>query len=138
MREAVVVAACRTAVGRAPRGTLKDTRPEDMGCAVLGDLLKRANDLDPKFIDDVILGCTFPEATQGLNLGRVLVMSMGWPDRIPGMTVNRFCHGRIRRCSGRSRRGEHESDPHRGEHDVSQSRTGGHKAGCIYAYGIDR
>jgi acetyl-CoA acyltransferase len=91
MKEAVVVAACRTAVGKAPRGTLKDTRPEQMGCAVLGDLVKRADDLDPALIEDVIIGCTFPEATQGLNLGRVLVMSMGWPDRIPGMTVNRFC-----------------------------------------------
>jgi acetyl-CoA acyltransferase len=91
MKEAVIVAASRTAVGKAPRGILKDTRPEHMGCAVLGDLLKRAGDLDPMFIDDVIIGCTFPEATQGLNLGRVLVMSMGWPDRVPGMTVNRFC-----------------------------------------------
>jgi len=91
MKEAVIVAACRTAVGKAPRGVLKDTRPEYMGCAVLGDLLKRAGDLDPMLIDDVIIGCTFPEATQGLNLGRVLVMSMGWPDRVPGMTVNRFC-----------------------------------------------
>jgi acetyl-CoA acyltransferase len=91
MKEAVIVAACRTAVGKAPRGVLKDTRPEYMGCAVLGDLLKRAGDLDPLLIDDVIIGCTFPEATQGLNLGRVLVMSMGWPDRVPGMTVNRFC-----------------------------------------------
>ncbi|MBW2047825.1 MAG: thiolase family protein [Deltaproteobacteria bacterium] len=91
MKEAVIVAACRTAVGKAPRGILKDTRPEQMGCAVLGDLLKRAGDLDPMLIDDVIVGCTFPESVQGLNLGRVLVMSMGWPDRIPGMTVNRFC-----------------------------------------------
>ncbi|MBN1107056.1 MAG: thiolase family protein [Deltaproteobacteria bacterium] len=91
MKEAVIVAACRTAVGRAPRGMLKDTRPEFMGTTVLGDLLKRAGNLDPTLIDDVIIGCTFPEATQGLNLGRVLVMSMGWPDRIPGMTVNRFC-----------------------------------------------
>lgn len=91
MKEAVIVAACRTAVGKAPRGILKDTRPEAMGCAVLGDLLKRAGDLDPMLIDDVIIGCTFPEAVQGLNLGRVLVMSMHWPDRIPGMTVNRFC-----------------------------------------------
>jgi acetyl-CoA acyltransferase len=91
MKEAVIVAACRTAVGRAPRGILKDTRPEHMGCTVLGDLLKRAGDLDPMLIDDVIIGCTFPESTQGLNLGRVLIMSMGWPDRIPGMTVNRFC-----------------------------------------------
>lgn len=91
MREAVIVAACRTAVGKAPRGMLKDTRPEYMGTTVLTELLKRAGDLDPTLIDDVIIGCTFPEATQGLNLGRVLVMSMGWPDRIPGMTVNRFC-----------------------------------------------
>ena len=91
MKEAVIVAACRTAVGKAPRGILKDTRPEHMGCAVLTDLLKRAGDLDPMLIDDDIIGCTFPEGIQGLNLGRVLVMSMGWPDRIPGMTVNRFC-----------------------------------------------
>jgi acetyl-CoA acyltransferase len=62
-----------------------------MGCAVLGDLLKRAGDMDPVLIDDVVIGCTFPEATQGLNLARVLVMSMGWPDRVPGVTVNRFC-----------------------------------------------
>jgi acetyl-CoA acyltransferase len=91
MKEAVIVAACRTAVGRAPRGALKDARPEDMGTTVLGELVKRAGNLDPHLIDDVIIGCTFPEATQGLNLGRVLVMSMNWPDRIPGMTVNRFC-----------------------------------------------
>lgn len=91
MKEAVIVAACRTAVGKAPRGILKDTRPEQMGTTVLGDLMRRAGDLDPNLIDDVVIGCCFPEATQGLNLGRVLVMSMGWPDRIPGMTVNRFC-----------------------------------------------
>jgi len=91
MKEAVIVAACRTAVGKAPRGMLKDTRPEYMGGEVLRELIQRAGDLDPMLIDDVIIGCTFPEATQGLNLGRVLVMSLGWPDRIPGMTVNRFC-----------------------------------------------
>ena len=91
MKEAVIVSACRTAAGKAPRGMLKDTRPEEMGAAVLADLIKRAGDMDPGLIDDVIIGCTFPEATQGLNLGRVLVMSLGWPDRIPGMTVNRFC-----------------------------------------------
>jgi acetyl-CoA acyltransferase len=91
MKEAVIVAACRTAVGKAPKGMLKDTRPEAMGGVVLKDLLKRAANLDPLLIDDVIIGCTFPEAAQGLNLGRVLIMSLGWPDRIPGMTVNRFC-----------------------------------------------
>lgn len=91
MREAVIVAACRTAAGKAPRGSLKDTRPETLGCAVLGGVLERAGNMDPVLIDDVILGCAFPEHTQGLNMGRVLVASMGWPDRIPGMTVNRFC-----------------------------------------------
>lgn len=91
MREAVIVAACRTACGKAPLGTLKDMRPEQMGCAVLGDLVKRASDLDPMLIDDVIIGCSFPEGTQGLNIGRVMVLSMGWPDRIPAMTINRFC-----------------------------------------------
>jgi acetyl-CoA acyltransferase len=91
MKEAVIVAACRTACGKAPLGTLKDMRPEQMGCAVLGDLVKRASDLDPMLIDDVIIGCSFPEGTQGLNIGRVMVLSMGWPDRIPGMTINRFC-----------------------------------------------
>ena len=91
MREAVIVAACRTAVGKAPRGALKYTRPEEMGSVVLRELLKRASDLDPMLIDDVIMGCAFPEFTQGMNIGRVLVLAAGWPDRIPGMTVNRFC-----------------------------------------------
>ncbi|MDX9721537.1 MAG: acetyl-CoA C-acyltransferase [Myxococcota bacterium] len=91
MKEAVIVAACRTAVGKAPRGALKDVRPETMGCAVLGELMQRAPGLDPNQIDDVIIGTSFPEAVQGLNLARVLVMAMGWPDRVPGVTVNRFC-----------------------------------------------
>lgn len=73
MREAVIVSACRTATGKAPRGALKDTRPEEMGCAVLGGLIKRAGDVDPALIDDVIIGCIFPESMQGLNLGRVLI-----------------------------------------------------------------
>ncbi|MDJ0762507.1 MAG: thiolase family protein [Myxococcota bacterium] len=91
MKEAVIVAACRTAVGKAPRGTLKDTRPEKMGVTVMDELLKRAGNLNPELIDDVVIGCSFPEHTQGMNLGRCLVTSAGWPDRIPGMTVNRFC-----------------------------------------------
>ena len=69
MKEAVIVAACRTAVGKAPRGALKDVRPEAMACAVLGDVVKRASDLDPMLIDDLVVGCTFPEAVQGLNIG---------------------------------------------------------------------
>lgn len=91
MKEAVIVAACRTAVGKAPKGILKDTRPEHMGVTVINELLKRAGNLNPELIDDVIVGCSFPEAEQGGNLGRVLAMSAGLPDRVPGLTVNRFC-----------------------------------------------
>ena len=77
MKEAVIVSACRTAVGKAPRGILKDTRPEVLGAAVLNGVLERANNLDPNLIDDVICGCAFPEHSQGLNVGRVLVMAAG-------------------------------------------------------------
>jgi len=91
MREAVIVSACRTAVGKAPKGALSRTRPEHMGVTVLKDLIQRTAGLDTEEIEDVIIGCSFPEAQQGLNLGRVLVSSVGLPDRVPGMTVNRFC-----------------------------------------------
>ena len=94
MREAVIVAACRTPVGRAPRGALRLTRPEYMGSTVLNEALKRTPGLDPMDIDDVIIGCTFPEGEQGLNLGRVVAQKAGLPDEVPGQTVNRFC------CSG--------------------------------------
>ncbi len=91
MKEAVIVSAVRTAVGRAPRGTLRLTRPEHMGVTVLKEVLERTPGLDPMEIDDVVIGCTFPEAEQGLNLARVLVAKAGLPDDIPGITINRFC-----------------------------------------------
>jgi len=91
MREAVIVAAVRTAVGRAPRGKLRLTRPEEMGLAVLKEVINRTPGLDVMDIEDVIIGCTFPEGQQGLNIGRVLVNKAGLPDDIPGMTINRFC-----------------------------------------------
>lgn len=87
----MLVAGCRTAVGKAKRGSLATTRPEAMGAAVLDDLLKRAGDLDPHRVDDVIIGCAFPEAEQGFNLARLITLTLGWPDRISGMTVNRLC-----------------------------------------------
>ena len=91
MKEAVIVAACRTAVGRAPRGILRQTRPEYMASTVVGEVVKRTPGIDPLEIDDVVLGCTFPEAEQGLNIGRVAAQKAGLPDEVPGMTVNRFC-----------------------------------------------
>jgi len=91
MREAVIVSAVRTAVGKAPRGTLRYTRPDEVGTLVLKEVVKRTPGLDPVEIDDVIIGCAFPEVEQGMNLGRILTQRSGFPESVPGQTVNRFC-----------------------------------------------
>ena len=91
MKEAVVVSAVRTAVGKAPRGILKDTRPDDIAAMVIKEALARVPRLEMEEVDDVVLGCAFPESDQGLNLGRVVAMRAGFPYTVPGQTVNRFC-----------------------------------------------
>lgn len=91
MREAVIVSGVRTAVGKAPRGTLRLTRPEDMAATVIKEAIARAKGLDPAEIDDVVLGCAFPEGEQGMNVGRVALLRAGLPVRVCGQTVNRFC-----------------------------------------------
>jgi len=91
MREVVVGVALRTAVGRAPRGTLRQTRPDDLGAAVVRAILERLPGLDPERIGDVIIGCAMPEGEQGMNVGRNIALAAGLPDSVPGMTVNRFC-----------------------------------------------
>ncbi len=90
-RDAVIVAAARTAVGRAKRGSLATTRPDEMAAEVIRDLLKRADGLDPANIDDVILGCAFPEGEQGMNMARMVALRAGLPQSVPAQTVNRFC-----------------------------------------------
>jgi acetyl-CoA acyltransferase len=90
-RDAVIVAAVRTAVGKAKRGALATVRPETMAAAVLAELISRAAPLKPEEIDDVILGCAMPEAEQGLNLARVAALRAGFPVGVPARTVNRFC-----------------------------------------------
>jgi len=87
----VIVAASRTAIGKAKRGTLKTVRPETMAAAVIKDLLKRANNLDPMELDDLIVGCAFPEGEQGMNLARLIGFRAGLPVEIPAETINRFC-----------------------------------------------
>jgi acetyl-CoA acyltransferase len=91
MKEAVIVSSVRTAIGRAPRGILRYTRPEYMGSVAVKEAVARAKGLDPAEIEDVILGCSFPEAEQGMNLGRIVALQAGFPDSVPGQTVNRFC-----------------------------------------------
>ena len=90
-REAVIVAAARTAVGRAKRGSLASVRPDEMIAAVIQDLMKRAAPLRPEDVDDVIIGCAFPEGEQGMNVGRMAALRAGLPISVPGQTVNRFC-----------------------------------------------
>jgi acetyl-CoA acyltransferase len=91
MRDVVVAVALRTPGGRAKKGTFRQTRPDDLGAAVIRALLEQAPKLDPKRIGDVIVGCAMPEGEQGMNVGRNVVLLAGLPDSVPGMTVNRFC-----------------------------------------------
>src|SRR6476646_2773850 len=91
MREAVIVSAARTAVGKAPRGALRNVHTADLAATAIKAALERAPGLDPKEIDDVILGCAMPEAEQGLNMARVATLRAGLPNDVPGQTVNRFC-----------------------------------------------
>jgi acetyl-CoA acyltransferase len=91
MREAVIVSAVRTAVGKAPRGKLRTTRPDDMAAIVVREAFQRAGGLKPEDVDDVIIGCAMPEGEAGLNMGRIAALRAGLPNAVTGMTVNRFC-----------------------------------------------
>src|SRR5947209_3887712 len=91
MTDAVIVSAVRTAVGKAPQGRLRYTRPDEMAAVVLREALRRAAGLDPAEIEDVILGCAMPEAEQGLNVARIASLRAGLPVSTSAVTVNRFC-----------------------------------------------
>jgi len=90
MREAVIASAVRTAVGKATKGALRTTRPDDFGAVVIKDAIARAK-VDPKAIEDVILGCAMPEAEQGMNVARIASLRAGLPVESSAMTINRFC-----------------------------------------------
>ncbi len=91
MREAYIVSSVRTAVGKAPRGTLRHLRPDDMAAVAVKTAIERVKGLDAEQIDDLIIGCAFPEAEQGFNLGRIIAQRAGLPNSVAGCTVNRFC-----------------------------------------------
>ncbi|NPA79938.1 MAG: thiolase family protein [Thermotogae bacterium] len=90
MKKVVVAYPVRTPIGKAPRGTLKDTRPDELAALVISEVVRRSG-IDPKEIDDVIMGCAFPEAEQGMNVARIALLRAGLPVDVPGMTINRFC-----------------------------------------------
>jgi acetyl-CoA acyltransferase len=91
MREAVIVSAVRTAVGKAPKGTLRATRPDDLGAFAIRGALDRVPELDKKEIEDVIIGCAMPEGEQGLNVARICSLRAGLPVEAAAMTINRYC-----------------------------------------------
>src|SRR6202163_3286146 len=91
MHDAVIVSAVRTAVGKAPNGTLRGTRPDELAAATIAEALRRARGIEPSEIDDVILGCAMPEAEQGLNVARIASLRAGIPVSASAVTVNRFC-----------------------------------------------
>ena len=91
MREAVVVSSVRTAVGKAPKGTLRSTRPDDLAAIAIKEAIRRAKGLAPEEIEDVIIGCAMPEAEQGMNVARIASLRAGLPVETSAMTINRFC-----------------------------------------------
>lgn len=91
MKDAYIVSSVRTAVGKAPRGTLHTMRPDDMGAIAVKHAIDRVKGLQAEHIDDLLIGCAFPEAEQGFNLGRVIAQRAGLPDTVAGATINRFC-----------------------------------------------
>ena len=91
MREAMIVSSVRTAVGKASKGALRATRPDDLAATAIKEAVVRAKGLDPKEVEDVILGCAIPEAEQGMNVARIASLRAGLPTEASAMTINRFC-----------------------------------------------
>ena len=90
-KDAVIVSAVRTPVGKAKRGGLATVRPDEMAATVIQALLKRTPNLDPAEIEDVVFGCAFPEGEQGMNVARMIALRAGLPDTVPAETINRYC-----------------------------------------------
>src|SRR5438067_300523 len=91
IQDAYVVAAARSPIGKAPRGVFKNVRPDDLLVYAIRAALAQVPGLDPKTIEDVIAGCAFPEAEQGLNMARMAALLAGLPNTVGGVTVNRYC-----------------------------------------------
>lgn len=130
MQEAFIIEAKRTATGKAVKGSLAQMRPDDLGAYVIQDLFHQIPGLKPEEIDDVIIGCSFPEAEQGMNMGRVMALRAGLPVEVPGMTVNRFCSSGLQAISlaaDRIRLGEADVILAGGAENMSMVPIGGQK-----------
>ena len=133
MPEAVIVSAVRTAVGKAFKGTLRTTRPDDLGAVVIQGALVRVPELDRKEVEDVILGCAMPEAEQGLNVARIAMLRAGLPVETSAMTINRFCASGLQAIALACERiaaGGAEVIVAGGTESMSMIPLGGHKVSC--------
>src|SRR5881227_3002906 len=129
MKDAVIVSAVRTAVGKAPKGTLRDTRPDDMGAAAIKEAIARVPGLDGAQVDDVIIGCAMPEAEQGMNVARAAAIRAGLPVETSAMTINRFCSSGLQSiaiAADRIRTGSAEVAVAGGLETMSMVPMGGH------------
>ncbi len=129
MTDIVIVVAARTPIGRAPKGVLRTTRPDELAAHVMAALLARTPGLDPALIDDVILGCAMPEAEQGLNVARIASLRAGIPVTAAAMTVNRFCASgleAIAQAAGRIATGSTDIVIAGGTESMSMIPMGGH------------
>src|ERR1700752_2849902 len=131
MREVVIVSSVRTPVGRAVKGTLRATRPDDLGGIAIKAALDRVPQLDPKEIEDVILGCAMPEAEQGNNVARTASLLAGVPIEASAMTINRFCSSGLQSIAMAAERimaGGAEIIVAGGTESMSMIPLGGHKS----------
>ena len=129
MRDAVIVSAVRTAVGKAPKGTLRTTRPDEMGAVVIKEAIGRVPSLEMNEIEDVIMGCAMPEAEQGMNVARAAAIRAGLPVETSAMTINRFCSSglqSIAMAADRIRSGGAETIVAGGLETMSMIPMGGH------------
>src|SRR3979411_1769331 len=129
MKDAVIVSAVRTAVGKAPKGTLRNTRPDEMGGAVIKEAMARVPGLQATEIEDVIMGCAMPEAEQGMNVARAAAIRAGLPVETSAMTINRFCSSglqSIAMAADRIRTGSAEVILAGGLESMSMIPMGGH------------
>jgi len=130
MREAVIVSSVRTAVGKAPRGTLRASRPDDLAAAVIKEAIARAKGLDLAEIDDVVIGCATPEAEQGMNVARIASLRAGLPVNVSAMTINRFCSSGLQAIAIAAQQiisGQSEVGVAGGTESMSMVPMGGHK-----------
>ena len=133
MREVVIASAVRTPVGKANKGTLRATRPDDLGAIAIKGALARLPQLDPREIEDVILGCAMPEAEQGMNVARIASLRAGLPVEISAMTINRFCSSGLQSIAMAAERimaGGAEVIVAGGAESMTMIPMGGHKVSC--------